>query len=172
MYVTSYDLASFDPAKRWCAEGFARFPKNPQFSLCQLQLLFATANSPNIAEAWHHSNEIARLTPQQDSALARRMAQMYVACVIAPTRPTRLTRTMSSSVRAPGPDIDPRGELMALEALARARSWASTSEAISSLERYLTAHPDTVGGFGKANAGGGAICKMSRGSRIVAGIGR
>ncbi|MFL5614508.1 MAG: protein kinase domain-containing protein [Gemmatimonadaceae bacterium] len=150
LYVTSYDLASFDPAKRWCAEGFARFPKNPQFSLCQLQLLFATANSPNIAEAWHHSNEIARLTPQQDSALARRMAQMYVACVIARAGLRDSSRHVIERARA-GPDIDPRGELMALEALART-FLGERSEAISSLERYLTAHPEHRRGFAKANS--------------------
>jgi serine/threonine protein kinase/tetratricopeptide (TPR) repeat protein len=150
LYVTSYDLGSFDPAKRWCMEGLSRFPKNPQFSLCQLGLLLAKPNTPDVAEAWRLSNEIARLTPQQDSALARRMAQMYVASVIARAGLRDSSHHVIERSRA-GADLDPRGELMALEALAHT-FLGERNEAISSLERYLTAHPEHRGGFAKANS--------------------
>ena len=150
LYVTSYDLGSFDPAKRWCMEGLSRFPKNPQFSLCQLQLLLANVYLPNVGEAWRHANDIARLTPQQDSALARRMAHMYVACVIARAGLRDSSHHVIERSRAES-DIDPRGELMALEALART-FLGERNEAISAFEHYLTAHPEHRRGFAKANS--------------------
>jgi hypothetical protein len=130
-------------------EGLSRFPKNPQFSLCQLQLLLARANGPNVAEAWRHANDIARLTPRQDSALAARMAQMYVAAVIARAGLRDSSHHVIERARA-GADVDPRGELMALEALADT-FLGERNEAISALERYLTAHPEHRAGFATAS---------------------
>lgn len=150
LYVTSYDMETFDPAKRWCMEGLSRFPKNPQFSLCQLQLLFAKSNTPNVAEAWRLKNEYTRLTPQQDTALAGRMAQMYVACVIARAGLRDSTHHVIERSRA-GRDVDPKGELMALEALALT-FLGERDQAISSLERYLTANPEHRAGFAKATS--------------------
>jgi serine/threonine-protein kinase len=170
LYVTSYDLGSFDPAKRWCMEGLARFPKNPQFSLCQLGLLLAKPNTPDVAEAWRLSNEIARLTPPQDSALARRMAQMYVASVIARAGLRDSSHHVIERSRA-GPDMDPRGELMALEALAHT-FLGERNEAISSLERYLTTHPEHRAGFAKANSWWWRDLQKEPRIRELVGIGR
>jgi serine/threonine-protein kinase len=170
LYVTSYDMESFDPAKRWCMEGLSRFPKNPQFSLCQLQLLFAKANTPNVAEAWRLSNDIVRYTPQQDTALAGRMAQMYVACVIARAGLSDSAHHVIERSRA-GSDIDRRGELMALEALART-FLGERGEAISSLERYLTAHPEHRAGFAKATSWWWRDLQQEPRIKELVGIGR
>ncbi|HKW47035.1 MAG TPA: serine/threonine-protein kinase [Gemmatimonadaceae bacterium] len=150
LYVTSYDLGSFDPAKRWCMEGLSRFPKDPQFSLCQMGLLLAKPNTPDVAEAWRLSNEMTRLTPPQDTALSRRMAQMYVASVIARAGLRDSSHNVIERARA-GPEIDKRGELMGLEALART-FLGERAEAISTLERYLTTHPEHRAGFAKATS--------------------
>ena len=170
LFSTSYDLESFDPARRWCSEGFARFPKDPQFSLCQLALLLAKANTPNVAEAWRFSNDYTRLTPQQDTALARRMAQMYVACVIARAGLRDSSRHVIERSRA-GADIDRRGELMALEALART-FLGERDEAISALERYLTAHPEHRSGFAKASSWWWRDLQKEPRIRELVGIGR
>jgi len=170
LYATSYDLEQFPNAIRWCDEGHFRFAKDPRFVLCRLHLLLTKAFEPNPAEAWRLTHELTRLTPQQDTALARRMAQMYVASVIARAGLRDSAHHVIERSRA-NADIDPRGELMALEALART-FLGEQNEAISSLERYLTAHPEHRGGFGKVNAWWWRDLQQNPRFKIVAGMGR
>ena len=170
LYVTSYDMGSFDPAKRWCMEGLSRFPKNPQFSLCQMGLLLAKSTAPDVPEAWRLANDIARYTPQQDSALARREGGMYVACVIARAGLRDSSHHVIERSRA-GSEIDHRGELMALEALAHT-FLGERSEAISSLERYLTTHPEHRAGFAKATSWWWRDLQQEPRIKELVGIGR
>jgi serine/threonine protein kinase len=170
LYATSYDLEQFPNAIRWCDEGRTRFTKDPRFRLCQLHLMITKAEDPKPAEAWRLANEFTQLTPQQDTALAHHMAEMYVASVIARAGLRDSSHHVIERARA-GSDVDPRGELMALEALART-FLGEHDAAISSLERYLTSHPEHRGGFGKVNAWWWRDLQNEPRFKIVAGMGR
>ena len=170
LYSTSYDMEQFPNAIHWCDEGRSRFPKDARFTLCRLNLLLTKAYDPNPAEGWRLTDEFTRLMPQQDSAFARRMAEMYVASVIARAGLRDSSHHVMERARA-GADIDPRGELMALEALART-FLGEHDKAISLLEQYLTSHPEHRAGFGKVNAWWWRDLQKEPRFKILAGMGR
>jgi len=170
LYVTSYDLEQFPNAMRWCDEGQVRFPKDARFQLCQLQLMISKAVDPNPAEAWRVSRRYTALTPQQDTALQRRLGEIFVAIVLGRAGLRDSADRVLLRARA-GSDIDPRGEVMGYEALART-FLGENEQAISLLERYLTAHPEHRAGFAKVNAWWWRDLQKDPRFRIVAGMGR
>jgi hypothetical protein len=70
-----------------------------------------------------------------------------------------------------GTDIDPRGELIGYEALART-FLGEHNQAITLLERYLTAHPEHRAGFAKVNSWWWRDLQKDPRFKIVAGMGR
>jgi eukaryotic-like serine/threonine-protein kinase len=170
LYVTSYDLEQFPNAIRWCDEGQVRFPKDPRFQLCQLQLMISKAVDPNPAEAWRVSRHLTALTPQQDTALQRRLGEIFVAIVLGRAGLRDSADHVLVRDRA-SPDIDPREEVMGYEALART-FLGENEQAISLLERYLTAHPEHRAGFAKVNAWWWRDLQKDPRFKIVAGMGR
>lgn len=149
LYATSYDLEQFPNAIRWCDEGHTRFGKDGRFTLCRLQLMITKAVEPKPAEAWALSKELTKLTPQQDTAIQRRFGQIFVAIVLGRAGLKDSAEHVLERTRA-GSDIDPRGELMGYEALART-FLGEREQAISLLQGYLTAHPEHRAGFAKKN---------------------
>ena len=170
LYATQYDLEQFPPAQRWCAEGRRRFPRDPRFTLCQLQLMITKAVDPKPAEAWRLSNEYTALTPQQDTAFQRRFGQIWVAIVLGRAGLRDSADHVLERNRV-GPDIDPRGELTGYEAVART-FLGEHEEAISLLERYLTAHPEHRAGFAKVNAWFWRDLQDNPRFKTIAGMGR
>lgn len=139
LWSTSYDLEQFADAIHWCDVGHRRFPTDPRFIRCQLYMMLTTAVTTDPDEAWRLVREYARLTPKQDSAFSWREGEILTAVVLGRAG----LRDSSNRVlnRHAGPDVDPTGELIGYEALARARL-GQNDEALSLLERYLTNHPD------------------------------
>ena len=170
LYATSYDLEQFPNAIRWCAEGQSRFPKDSRFVLCQLQLMMTKAVDPKPAEAWRLSSEFTRSTPQQDTAFNRRFGQIFVSIVLGRAGLRDSANHVLERTKA-GPDIDPRGELMGYEALART-FLGEHDQAISLIERYLTAHPEHRAGFAKKNYWWWRDLQNDPRFKIVAGTGR
>ena len=170
LYATSYDLEQFPNAIRWCSEGQTRFPKDPRYALCQLQLMLTKAVDPNPNEAWRVAAELTRLTPQQDTALQRRLGNILVAIVIGRAGLRDSAHHVLERSRA-GADIDPRGETMGFEALART-FLGEREEAISLLTRYLTAHPDHRAGFAKKNYWWWRDLQNDPRFKVMAGMGR
>jgi uncharacterized protein with von Willebrand factor type A (vWA) domain len=95
-------------------------------------------------------SELQKTTPKQEWELSRREAQILVAIVLGRAKLADSAHHVLAASRA-GSDVDPRGELMGLEALAHT-FFGERAEAISTLEQYLTNHPDHRAGFGKVNA--------------------
>ena len=170
LYATSYDLEQFPNAIRWCGEGQTRFPADSRFILCQLQLMMTKAVDPKPAEAWRLSTEFTRLTPQQDTAFQRRFGQLFVAIVLGRAGLKDSAEHVIERTRA-GADIDPRGELMGYEALART-FLGEHDQAIALIERYLTAHPEHRAGFAKKNYWWWRDLQKDPRFKIVAGTGR
>jgi serine/threonine-protein kinase len=149
LWATSYDLEQFGDAIHWCNEGHRRFPANPRFVRCQLYLMLTKAVDPDPNRAWQLVGELQPITPKQDWGFARREAQILVGVVLGRAKLADSANRVLVASRA-GTDIDPRGELVGLEAVARTLL-GERDEAISLLEQYLTSHPDHRAGFAKIN---------------------
>lgn len=150
LWATSYDLEQFPDAIHWCTEGQRRFPADPRFVQCRLYLMLTKAVDPDPDQAWRLVSELQKTTPKQEWELSRREAQILVAIVLGRAKLADSAHHVLAASRA-GSDVDPRGELMGLEALAHT-FFGERAEAISTLEQYLTNHPDHRAGFGKVNA--------------------
>jgi serine/threonine-protein kinase len=150
LWATSYDLEQFPDAIHWCTEGQRRFPADPRFVQCRLYLMLTKAVDPDPDEAWRLVGELQKTTPKQEWELSRREAQILVSIVLGRAKLADSAHHVLAASRA-GSDVDPRGELMGLEALAHT-FFGERTEAITTLEQYLTNHPDHRAGFGKVNA--------------------
>ena len=150
LWATSYDLEQFPDAIHWCNEGQRRFPSDPRFMRCRLYLMLTKAVDPDPSEAWNLVSQMQKATPKQDWEYARREAQILVSIVLDRAKLTDSAHHVLAASHA-GSDIDPRGELMGLEALAHT-FFGERDEAITQLEQYLTNYPDHRAGFGKVNA--------------------
>jgi len=149
LWATSYDLEQFGDAIHWCNEGRRRFPANPRFVRCQLYLMITKAVAPDPDRAWRLVGDLQPITPKQDWEFARREAQILVGVVLGRAKLADSANHLLIASRA-GASIDPRGELIGLEAVARTLL-GERDEAISLLEQYLTNHPDHRAGFAKIN---------------------
>ena len=148
LWVTSYDLGSFADAIHWCNEGQQRFPNDPRFPRCQLYLMISPAVKLDVKEAWRMVSEVARLSPKQSVEFNRREAEMFAAVVIGRSGLRDSANRVLERARA-GADIDPQGELVGIEVVARTQL-GELDKAFPLLERYLTNHPDHRD-FTKAN---------------------
>jgi TolB-like protein len=170
LYATSYDLEQFPDAMKWCAEGQRRFPVSSRFIWCQLYLMLSKAVPADPDEAWTLAGQIEKLTPKQDLDLERRQAHMLVAIVLGRAKLVDSAHKVILRTRA-GADVDPRGEVMGLEALART-FLGERDAAITLLEQYLTSHPDHRAGFAKVNAWWWRDLQQEPRFKTLAGAGR
>ena len=150
LYATSYDLEQFPNAEKWCDEGGRRFPQDPHFVQCRLYLMLSRAVDPNPGEAWRLVAELDTLVPKSDRALEHRTSEMLAAVVLGRANLADSAHKVIASARA-GADVDPTGELIGTEALARTLL-GERDQALQLLARYLTNHPDHRAGFAKVNS--------------------
>ena len=148
LYATSYDLEQFAEAKQWCDEGRRRFPKSPQFVRCRLWLQTASTVAPDPADAWGSLGTLEPLVAPARWPLQRREAEMLVAASLARAGVKDSARHMLERARS-GPDVDPQGQLLTVEAFVRTLfgDRTDTDEAFNLLRRYLTSNPAHRAGF-------------------------
>jgi serine/threonine-protein kinase len=149
LWATTYDLEQFPDAIRWCNEGQRRFPTDPRFVRCRMYLMLTKAVPPNPDDAWKALADLQRLTPKQDWPYASHEAEILVSIVLARTQQSDSAHHVLAQTSA-GTDIDPRGELMGLQALAYT-FFGEPDKAVDLLQEYLTTHPDHRAGFAKVN---------------------
>jgi tetratricopeptide (TPR) repeat protein len=143
LWGTSYDLEQFPDAIHWCAVGGQRFPDDQRFTFCRLFDMLTTAVENNPAEAWRQVSNLTRLAPKPTQEFTRREGEIIAAVVVGRAGLRDSAHKVLERARA-GPSIDPEGDLIGLEALARTML-GEHDEAIALLERYLTNHPDHRG---------------------------
>jgi TolB-like protein len=148
LYATSYDLEQFSEAKQWCEEGRRRFPKSPQFVRCRLWLQTANTVAPDPGDSWASLGTLEPLVPAARWPLQRREAEMLVAASLARAGAKDSARHVLERARS-GPDIDPQGQLLTVEAFVRTLfgDKTDTDEAFNLLRRYLTSNPAHRAGF-------------------------
>jgi hypothetical protein len=145
----SYDLEQFAGAIDWCSLGSRRFPSDPRFVYCKLFLMVSKAVPADPREAWRLVDDLHRLTPPQEWDYHHSESQLLVAVVLARAGLRDSAHHVIDRSRV-GRDIDPKGELIGLEALPRT-FLGEREQAITLLEQYLTSNPEHRAGFAKLN---------------------
>ena len=149
LFATSYDMEQFANAERWCDEELRRFPQHLAAARCQLLMMTTKAVPADPKEAWRRAAELERVAPVPQREYSRREGQIFVSAVLARAKFADSARRVLVRARA-NRDVDPRGELMGLEAFVRTML-GDRKEAIDLLQQYLTEHPEHRHGFAKAN---------------------
>jgi len=139
LYATSYDLEDPVESKHWCEEGHTRYPKDPRFFECQIDLYTFKGVKPDVARAWQLLDEEMLLYPPADRPLRTRMGQMQMAAVLARAG---LADSAHSVIERARTDVsaDPTRETVLLEAVARA-VLGEKDEAFRQLTTYIAANP-------------------------------
>ena len=150
LFATSYDLEQFPNADKWCDVEQRRFPQHLATGRCQLLMMTTKAVRADPAEAWRRAAVLERVAPVPQREYYRREGQIFVAAVLSRAGLPDSARRVLVRARADR-NVDPRGELMGLEAFVRTML-GDKKEAVDLLQRYLTDHPEHRGGFAKVNA--------------------
>jgi eukaryotic-like serine/threonine-protein kinase len=150
MITTSYNLEQFSDAIHWCDEGHRRFPANPVFVRCRLFMLLTKALTPDPDEAWRVVGELERLTPKAKWEYQKREAEILTSIVLYRANLSDSAHHVLARTEA-GPDIDPRGELIAMRALAH-EFFGEIDQSITLIEQAFATHPEHRAGFGRMNA--------------------
>jgi tetratricopeptide (TPR) repeat protein len=153
LYQSSYLTETFVDARRWCAEGYRRFPRDPRFIDCQIWLLTLdkVAPTPDPDSAWRLLDSLEARLPQGAGALQRRTARIPVAIVLGRAKLADSAKRVLERNRDETGSIDKQGDLLSYEAYARL-TLGDRDGAIKLLERYVTAHPDHREGWRKDSA--------------------
>jgi serine/threonine protein kinase/TolB-like protein len=149
LFNLAYDDAQFPEAVHWCDVGNKRFPADPRFVECKLNLMATKATDPDAALAWRLADSIVKLTPESSRRYATASSQAAVAAVLVRANLTDSAKHVLTAARAPA-DIDPTRDLE----YDRAFVWTligDKSAAIKSLSIYLAANPNVAAGFNSDN---------------------
>jgi hypothetical protein len=139
-YGAAYDSGRFDRAVRWCDEGRIRSARDPRFVDCKLWLLSAPGVPVNAAAAWQLLDQRRAVTPPPTWPLVERRSRMLIGGGLA--RAGLVDSAHRVFIRARGsPGIDPRLDLVAIEAVMRAVT-GDRDGAIGLLTHYLAARPE------------------------------
>ncbi len=139
LWATSYDLEDPVEAKHWCEEGHNRYPKDPRFYECQIDLYTFKGVKPDVAKAWQLLDEEMLLYPPGERPLRTRMGQMQMAAVLARAGMTDSAHAVIDRARTDASE-DPTRETVLLEAVARALL-GEKDEAMRQLNTYVAANP-------------------------------
>ncbi|NUQ10998.1 MAG: protein kinase [Gemmatimonadaceae bacterium] len=151
LFFGSYDTQLFAEARKWCAEGGRRFPRNPAFTVCRLWLLLAPDETPDVALAWQLAARLDSLVPPAQRPFQSHLARVLVGGVIG-----RQARTLAAGPQQAGMldsarrviqegmgnrEVDPRQELPGYAAVMHAQ-FGDLDRAISLMTAYVAANPD------------------------------
>lgn len=139
LYSASYDLESYDQARRWCEEGHRRFPDNFRFVQCRLFLMTMTAATPDVDRAWSLYRELVPLLPEAQRGYLDALARTVVGGVIGRAGLADSANAVLVSARLTPPD-DPEAELTSIEAAMRSLM-GDTDGSIRLLQRYVALNP-------------------------------
>ena len=140
LFSTSMDLESPAQAKKWCAEGAARFPEDFRFFECRLWLLtFRNQDPKPTADAiWKAYRDYAQADKLDKPEYVQKRGGMIAAIALVQAGLPDSARAVIS--RSQGPEsIDPGGDLITFEMYARAQP--QKDRAIALLGKFLASHP-------------------------------
>lgn len=136
LFRTSWDLRQFSQAQRWCEEGHRRFPRDPRFVLCQLDLMTTPAVEADPDRAW----ELVAQLEELESEGAVLEGRVKAAGVLGRAGLADSARTVLEATRSRATfESDPHQELLWQEAAIRSRILEDYDEAIDLLKQYQAA---------------------------------
>jgi TolB-like protein len=149
LYSTHYDREEFNQASKWCKEGFRRFPNDWLFVSCQMSMRWTNEYTTDIDSAWRELETLRSVVPENLRELQVRRHKMLVAATIARNGLRDSAIHVIESARTDDKSIDPNGQLLTFEALARVRLNTSpdTAEAFRLLQKYVVSQPSHAPGF-------------------------
>jgi hypothetical protein len=141
LFFGSLDLEQFSEARRWCAEGAARFPRDFHFVQCQLWLMATPAATAEPAHAWQLLGSVDSLTPPAQRPFTVAQAHLLVAGALARAGLVDSARhVLSRTHQQVTHDIDPEQDLLSQEAYIRGLT-GDDDIAIELLKQYVAANP-------------------------------
>jgi hypothetical protein len=126
-------------AARWCDVGQRRFPKDPAFVECQLELYALPNQKPDIARAWRLLDQEMVLYPPNQREYRRRRGQLFVAMALIRAGMPDSARRVATRSRADA-TLDPSRDLVYVEAIFRSLA-GDRDEAIRLVGLYLATNP-------------------------------
>jgi TolB-like protein len=140
LYATSYAMEQLPDAVQYCDIGRRRFPQNPMFVQCQIELLGTRAREPDVTAAWRLIGELEPLVPKPNWEMKRREVQIHTAAAINRAGLADSARRVLVQSRG-NPEIDPSGWLLGMEVWVRSEL-GDTDEAIRLATQYLAVNPE------------------------------
>jgi tetratricopeptide (TPR) repeat protein len=149
LFWGSLDLEQFAEARRWCAEGARRFPRDSRFVQCQLWLMVTPAVPAAPEQAWRLVALLDTVTPTATRPLAHAQGRILAAGALARAAVAlgradlkdsarNVLRTTRESITN---EIDPQQSLLSQEAYIRTLT-GDNDIAIDLLKQYVAANPD------------------------------
>ena len=139
LYASSLDLEDGLEATRWCEEGFRRFPKEPEFTECQITQHALPGQRPAVPRMWRLLEENVRLYAPHEREFRRRRAEMLVAMTLVRAGLPDSARHVALRARADA-TVDPSRDLVYVEALLR-NMLGDRDEALRLIGTYLASNP-------------------------------
>jgi len=141
LFFGSLDLEQFSEARRWCAEGAGRFPRDYHFVQCQLWLMATPAVPAEVGRAWHLLSSLDSLVPAPQRGFAAAQGHLLVAGALARSGLVDSARNVLRRTRQQVThDIDPDQDLLSQEAYIRGLT-GDPDIAIELLKQYVAANP-------------------------------
>ncbi|MEO7082903.1 MAG: serine/threonine-protein kinase [Gemmatimonadaceae bacterium] len=145
LFLSSYDLESFDKAAQFCKEFHVRFPNDVRSLRCRLYMASVPKlASYDVAAAWQLADSLVARTPAANQPLERLTDNMLVAAVIA--RASKGSPALADSARHVAKANEGNAQVDATRESAYRGAFAYTilgdkNDAIRLLKEYLAANP-------------------------------
>ncbi|MDH3496680.1 MAG: serine/threonine-protein kinase [Gemmatimonadota bacterium] len=142
MFWASLDLEQFAEARRWCADGAARFPDRAEFRRCQLWLMAIPATEPDVARAQQLLAELDRQLPDSRSGQYLRVEAQAVFGGILGRAGLRdsAERVLARARGAASYEIDPEQSLIGRVGYMYSLA-GDADKAIDLIKQYVAANP-------------------------------
>jgi serine/threonine-protein kinase len=145
LFSTSADLEDGAGAAQWCQEGRRRFPQDPYFTECQIELMAIPGQKVDVDRAWKVLEADVALYPPNARDFRRRRDQLIVGLALANAGLKDSAARLALRSRADA-SVDPNRELVYFEAMLR-NLLGERDESLRLLGTYLAVNPNDRAGL-------------------------
>jgi tetratricopeptide (TPR) repeat protein len=139
LFFNALDGGDVHEATKWCEEGERRFPDQPRFVLCRIQLWAMPGATPDIAEGWKRVDRFVEVSAPTRREYWRKHASMMLAMALVRAGLPDSAKRVAERSRA-DLTVDPTQELVYVESLVLAQI-PDKDQAFERLSTFLAAHP-------------------------------
>jgi serine/threonine protein kinase/DNA-binding SARP family transcriptional activator/tetratricopeptide (TPR) repeat protein len=139
LFSMSLDMDYPDQARKWCVEGFGRYPNHYRSADCRLSLHTLRDAKPDMAEVWKDYSAFLAMSPPLLRDFNARRGRMLVALAAVRAGLPDSARHLAVTSLADS-TVDPRHQLMSLAAIVH-EQLGDRDKAIEMMSRILEAAP-------------------------------